>query len=131
MRKYTATFPPHRCEPRHLKMISDFAEWNGMTESEAMRFMIEVGSDSPTEEAKDIIRAYEESSMYSDNHFLQFQIARKMFEVIGKSVNENNVDIEKFHREFDKIFEKTSTKEEIRLESIEKNNVVFDQHKVV
>lgn len=130
MAKFICTFSPHRCEPKHLEMISEFADRNGISQSEAMRFMIETGSRIMTEDEKEICQALRKSSMSKNMHFLQIQIAMKIFNVIGDSVSEFKIDVEKFHHELDQIFEKGSTKEDVIAENRMTPTINFDSSKV-
>ncbi len=74
MDKLTSTFPPKRCSQRHLEMISEFAERNGINESEAMRMMIEIGHTPFTDVEIELINEYRKSNfgekmtVYSHNY---------------------------------------------------------------
>ncbi|RZD40426.1 MAG: hypothetical protein CXT78_12810 [Thaumarchaeota archaeon] len=62
MDKLTSTFPPKRCSHRHLEIISEFAERNGINESEAMRMMIEIGHTPFTDVEIELINEYRKSN---------------------------------------------------------------------
>ena len=123
MRKYIATFLPYRCEPRHLEMITKYAEMFDISESEAMRSIVEdCMKQLLTDEDIDLLDARKNSSM---NHstFLQSGILYKMPDIIGNCVDEFTVNREKFHKEFDKLFDKISTREELGLDYREKYRI--------
>jgi len=105
MDKLTSTFPPKRCSQRHLEMISEFAERNGVNESEAMRLMIEIGHTSFTEEEKDLIEEYRKSNLGRKGAtVLQSKILYQIFNITESSVGKFQTDINNFHLRIDEIF---------------------------